>query len=80
MTQPKSWTLIQSALVNDGKLDILIRHAMAKFKALSPEDQAAHRREQAISWVYGEMGLAGHTEITKEEIADVVDRVRRDDP
>jgi hypothetical protein len=80
MTQPKSGRPIQSTLVNDGKLDILIRHAMAKFKALSPEEQAAHRREQAISWVYGEMGLAGHTEVTKEEIADVIDRVRRDEP
>lgn len=77
MTQPKR---IQNGLVNDGQLDILVRHAMARFKALSPEEQAAHRREQAISWVYGEMGLAGHTDITKEEVADVIDRVCRDDP
>lgn len=75
MTQPKR---IQSTLENDGKLDALVRHAMANFKALPPEEQAAHRREQKISWVYGEMGLAGH-EVTKEQIARVLDGLPPDE-
>jgi hypothetical protein len=77
MTQRKR---IQSTLTNDGKLDALIRQAMANFDTFSPKEQAAHRREQAISWIYGEMGLAGRTEVTKEEIAEVLDRVRHEDP
>jgi hypothetical protein len=62
-------------LVNDGKLDALVKKAMAAFDALSPEEQHAHRREQAISWVYGEMKLEHEdSSVTREEIADLVDR------
>lgn len=70
---------IQTRLANDGQLDALVARARANFDALSPAQQAAHRRDQAISWVYGEMRLAGHENVTKAEIADIVDRVRRED-
>lgn len=61
-------------LTNDGKLYALMREAQVKFDALSPEEKAAHRREQAISWVYGEMRLEGNDAITKEEIAELYDK------
>lgn len=64
-------------LVNDGKIDALVKKAMAAFDALSPEEQRAHRREQAVSWVFGEMKLENEdSPVTREEIADLYDRVR----
>lgn len=76
----ESGRVFQTQLTNDGKLDALVREAMAQFKALPRAEQAAHRREQAISWAYGEMRLAGYENVTKEEIGDIIDRVRREEP
>jgi hypothetical protein len=71
-------------LTNDGKLDALVKKAMEAFKALSPEEQQAHRREQAISWAYGEMCLSrtdpddpitpAEETAMKKQIADIYDR------
>ena len=51
----------------------LVKEAQARFDALSPEEQRAHRREQAISFVYGNlMDCAPH--ITREEVSAAYDR------
>jgi hypothetical protein len=62
-------------LSGDPKFDELLREANERFNALSPLEQAAHRREQAISFVYGQLKLDG-VEITKEEIARIYDESR----
>lgn len=72
-------------LTNDGKLDELVKKAMAAFNALTPEQKAAHRREQAISWAVGQSLMSrfehGHPDLSKEEetqlrqrVADIYDR------
>lgn len=38
-------------------LDILMERFVAKFNAMSPEDQEAHLRTQRESWVRGEVAL-----------------------
>jgi len=62
-------------LTNDGKLDALVKKAMAAFNALSPEEQRAHRREQAISWAVGQSLMSrfehGHADLTSEEEAQL---------
>ena len=35
----------------------LLRQAIARFEAMTPEQQEEHRRAQRESWVRGEMGL-----------------------
>lgn len=40
-----------------GDLSSFIAWATDAFNRLSPEEQAQHRREQAESWVRGEMGM-----------------------
>ncbi len=55
------------------ELGELMSRAKAAFEALTPEEQAAHRREQRISWVYGEAGLRNHP-ITREQAAAIVDK------
>ena len=47
------------------ELDALIKDAMAKFDALSPEQKREHRLAQRKSWVIGEM-LLEHPEMTRE--------------
>ncbi len=59
-------------LSNDPKLNALAERALAAFNALSPDEQRAHRREQRISWVYGELRLSGY-DISREEVAAIVD-------
>lgn len=73
-------------LSNDGKLDALVKRAMEAFNALTPEQQQAHRREQAISWAFGESLLSSlergepisedEATIVKQRIADIYDRRR----
>jgi len=62
-------------LTNDGKLDELVKRAMAAFNALSPEEQRAHRREQAISFAVGQSLMSrfehGHPDLTPEEEAQL---------
>lgn len=40
-------------------LNELVRKAIEAFENLSPEEQRAHRREQAISFVFGQLALSG---------------------
>jgi len=54
------------------ELKELMRKARAAYEQLSPEEKRAMRREQRISWVYGQMGLSGR-KITREEAARIVD-------
>lgn len=71
------------------KLNELFKEAMDRFNALSPEEKAKHRRDQAISWVYGEMLLTrferGEEELSNEEkekllkqVEDIYDRREAD--
>ena len=53
----------------------LARRATDLFNALSPDEQAAHRREQAISLAYGQAVLSG-AQITKERVAELYDAQR----
>jgi hypothetical protein len=50
----------------------LLDKACAAFDALSPEEKRAHRREQAISFAYGNLALSGSA-ITKEMVAQAYD-------
>lgn len=69
-------TIPWKPLLNDGKLDALVKEAMQAFNSLSPQEQAAHRRDQAISWAYGNLlckygeGAGG---VTEEQIAKMYD-------
>ena len=56
----------------DEELNALIAKAKAAYDAMSPGDKWRHRREQAISWVYGQMQLSGST-ISREQAEKVVD-------
>lgn len=47
-------------------LDRLIAEANARFRALAPADQLAHREAQRRSWVIGETMLE-HPEMTREQ-------------
>ncbi len=59
---------------DDGKFAGLLREARGRFEALSPEEQRAHRREQRISWVMGQLRLSGR-EITRADAERAVDAV-----
>ncbi len=56
-------------------LDRLIKEAIAKFDALSPEQQREHRRAQRKSWVLGEMMLE-HPEMTREQAEEIYQALR----
>lgn len=63
-------------LTNDGKLDALVKQAMEAFNALTSEEQAAHWREQRISWAYGNLTCTGRREyITREMVEKEHDRL-----
>jgi hypothetical protein len=53
-------------------LDRLVKDAVAKFNALSPEQQREHRRAQRKSYVVGEMMLE-HPEMTRERAESLYD-------
>lgn len=59
-------------LSSDGKLDALVKRAMEIFNNLTPEEQAAHRREQAISWALGQVQMSryekGQADFSEEEL------------
>lgn len=62
-------------LDNDGKLDELVKKAVKLFNQLSPEEQAAHRRAQAISWVKGQTLLhrfeSGQPDLPENEVSEM---------
>lgn len=51
-------------------LDEMVKCSIAWFNALSPEQQAEHRRAQRKSWVKGEM-LLEHPEMTEAEFEEI---------
>ncbi len=53
-------------------LEQLVAEAIAKFDALSPEQEREHRRAQQKSWVVGEMML-DHPEMTREQAVELYD-------
>jgi hypothetical protein len=54
--------------VSDGELQEMLVAAIAKYKAMSPEEKATHDRAQAISFVYGNLKLSG-IDVTVEQVA-----------
>ena len=54
------------------KLEQLVTEAMARFKALPPDQQREHLRAQQKSWVVGEIML-DHPEMTREQAAELYD-------
>ncbi len=53
-------------------LQAAIDEAVARFESLTREEQADHRREQRISFVFGNL-LSSGADVTKEEVARMVD-------
>jgi hypothetical protein len=58
--------------MNNNQFERLTREAKAAYHSLTAEEQKTLRRAQKISWVHGEMRLAGH-EISREEVAAILD-------
>lgn len=58
--------------LNATELDALVKEAIKRFDALTPEQQAAHRRAQRKSWVIGNM-LLDHPEMTREYAERIYD-------
>ena len=52
---PRRMTMVP--LKDRPELAELLRQAIARFEAMTPEQQEEHRRAQRESWVRGEMGL-----------------------
>lgn len=65
---------MSSSLTDGRNLKQLVADAMARFNALTPEQQAAHRFEQRVSWVYGEMCLESRLSppMTKDEVREMI--------
>lgn len=62
------------------ELQALLDRARAKLAAMSPEEIAVMRREQAISWVYGEVNFdcaPGEERVSREQVARIVDAGQR---
>lgn len=57
--------------MNETILQMLIGAAQARFDAMSPEQKDAMRREQKISFVYGQLHDCAPS-VTKEEIANLI--------
>mgnify|MGYP001589972356 CR=1 FL=1 len=60
----------------DTMLRETLQKALASYDALTPEQKLAHRREQAISWVYGEANMRapeGKELLSRDEVARIVD-------
>lgn len=69
-------------LSSDTDLNALVEKAKAAFAKLTPEEKAAHRREQRISWVLGQINMMhyehGHPPemyISREQAEAAVDRL-----
>ena len=56
----------------------LLRQAIARFEAMTPEQQEEHRRAQRESWVRGEMGLGlDDKQLPIHEGNDLTDKIGR---
>lgn len=56
------------------ELDRLVKEAVARFDALSPQQQRKHRRAQRKSWVVGET-MMSHPEMTRQQAEELYDDV-----
>jgi hypothetical protein len=63
--------------LTDTELQALLARARSSFAALSPEEQAAHRRAQRISWVVGEL-LLSNDGMTREKATEIAERAVAD--
>lgn len=58
----------------DPKLEALLAEANAAFASMTPEEQKAARREQAISFVWGQLAcMRGGERLTRDQIAELYD-------
>lgn len=64
--------------MTDPDLADLLARARAAFDQLTPAEQAAHRREQAISWAWGQLALkyGGEPPVSRARIGELYDRRR----
>jgi hypothetical protein len=62
-------------MMSKPELDVLLKKAVASFNSMTLEEQQAILREQAISFVYGQM-MDCNPEITREQVREVVNRLR----
>lgn len=62
-------------MMTDAELSDMARRAQEVFDTLTPEQQEEHRRQQAASFVYGNLQLDG-IDITEKQAREAVDRVR----
>ena len=66
--------LIGYRCVGHMDLDVLLHLANEEIKRLTPAEQEKHWKAQAVSWVCGNMRLAGR-DMSKEELAALVDKM-----
>jgi hypothetical protein len=60
--------------MTDLEMKALVAEARARFEALTSEEQREHRRQQRISWVYGQLGcMRNGPVLTREQVAEIVD-------
>ncbi len=60
--------------LGDAELDKLLAKAKAAYEALTPEQKWKHCREQAVSFVYGQLKLSGRT-TSRAAVERTVDRM-----
>lgn len=66
--------------MDDNAYRELLRKAQAWFDSLSPAEQKAHRKEQAIDFAYGNVKCDGHCgDLTREDFARIYDEMHKDD-
>ena len=56
------------------ELEELARAAIARFNAMTPEEQRAHRAEQRRSWVRGELMLE-HPDMPADQANALIDKI-----
>lgn len=63
-------------MTNAESLEALLKKAQAHYDGLSIDEKLAHRREQAISWVFGQVNLSrpDNDPISREEVERIVDQ------
>ncbi len=64
---------------NASAMQAMAKAAQDAFDKLTPEEKAAYRREQAISWAWGQLAcMKGGTNepISKERIGEIYDSMK----
>jgi len=58
----------------DPELEALLSRANEAFAGMTPEEQARARREQAISFVWGQLAcMRGGERLTRQQVAELYD-------